>query len=145
MNGISAKELGRHALDAGLLTTSQLDSIWEALGSHEIPLPHFIMYVVGQELLTNFQIMRLNEKAKRDDHFFGPYKIQYLLRAERLARVYRAVHTESQQIVAVKVLRRIHRADSDARDEFCLEAKQLACQVDTPNDHLYMVLDGSRN
>jgi serine/threonine-protein kinase len=54
--------------------------------------------------LTNYQVERLM-KGERSGFFFGRYRVLYLVGTGTFARVYRAVHQDTDQVVALKVLR----------------------------------------
>ena len=54
--------------------------------------------------MTNYQLERLLN-GERYGFFYGPYKVLYLIGTGTFARVFRAVHRETREVRAVKVLR----------------------------------------
>lgn len=104
MPGLTASELADAAFDMGLLTERQLQEIWAYFGSHAVSLDALVQHLIRRGLLTNYQIDLLL-KGKRTGFFYGDYKVLYMVGAGTFARVFRAVHRETGQVVAVKVLR----------------------------------------
>ncbi len=100
----TASEIADLALDLGLMSERQLQEVWAAFGSHTVNLQEFLQHLVRHEYLTNYQVDRL-VKGERTGFFFGDYKVLYLVGTGTFARVYRAVHRDTGQVVAVKVLR----------------------------------------
>jgi serine/threonine protein kinase len=100
----SAESIAQRAFDLGLLSGSQLQEVWGALGSRSAPLEDLVQLLVRRELLTNYQVDKLL-KGDKSGFFFGNYKVLYLVGTGTFARVFRAVNKESGQVVAVKVLR----------------------------------------
>ncbi len=111
----NAEELLQLAVDAELLNDRQFQEVWAAVGSRMAPLEEVKAHLVRGELLTNFQIERLM-KGERSGYYYGPYKVLYYIGAGTFARVFRAVHRQSGEIVALKVLRK----------RFCDNPKQAA-------------------
>jgi len=101
----SASEIADRALDLGLMTERQLQGVWAELGSHNVSCQEFLQVLVRREYLTNYQVDRL-VKGERTGFYFGDYKVLYLVGTGTFARVYRAVHKETGQVGAIKVLRR---------------------------------------
>ena len=100
----SAEKVAQRAFDLGLLDERQLREAWASFGTREVPLNDFLQLLLRREFMTNYQIERLM-KGDRAGFFFGDYKVLYLVGTGTFARVYRAVHHESGQVVALKVLR----------------------------------------
>jgi serine/threonine-protein kinase len=104
MPGMTASELADAAFDLGLLTERQLQEIWAHFGSHAVSLDALVQHLIRRGLLTNYQIDLLL-KGKRTGFFYGNYKVLYMVGAGTFARVFRAVHRDTGQVVALKVLR----------------------------------------
>jgi len=105
MGRLTAEQLAQRAFDLGLVDERQLQSIWSEFGRHEVPHDEFSQLLVRREMLTNYQVERLT-KGERTGFFFGDYKVLYLVGSGSFARVYRAVHRHTGEVVAVKVLRK---------------------------------------
>ncbi|MBN2476801.1 MAG: protein kinase [Pirellulales bacterium] len=131
MGNPSAEELAQRAFDMGLLTERQLQDIWASFGSRNIKLEQFLQLLVRRELLTNYQVERLL-KGERSGFFFGDYKILYLVGSGTFARVYRAVHKDTGQVVAVKVLRKRYSENTTQYGQFVREGR-LGCSLRHPN------------
>lgn len=100
----SAEQVAQRAFDLGLLDEPQLRDVWGSFGSHNVSIEDFLQTLVRREFLTNYQVERLM-KGERSGFFFGDYRVLYLVGSGTFARVYRAVHRRTGQIVALKVLR----------------------------------------
>lgn len=100
----SADQVAQRAFHLGLLTERQLQEVWAALGTRSAPLSDFLQLTVRREYMTNYQVERL-VKGERSGFFYGPYKVLYLVGSGTFARVFRAVHRDTNEVVAVKVLR----------------------------------------
>jgi len=101
----TASEIADRALDLGLITERQLQQVWAEFGSHNVSCQEFLQLLVRREYLTNYQVERL-VKGERTGFYFDDYKVLYLVGTGTFARVYRAVHKDTGQVAAVKVLRR---------------------------------------
>ena len=82
-------------------------------------------------MLTNYQVERLL-KGERTGYFFGHYRVLYLVGAGTFARVYCAVHQETGQVVAVKVLRKRFSENAVQAARFVREG-QVGCSLRHPN------------
>lgn len=100
----TAEMIAQRAFDLGLLSERHLQEVWGSFGSRAVDLDDFLQTLVRRELLTNYQVDRL-VKGERGGFFFGDYKVLYMVGTGTFARVYRAVHKNTGQIVAVKALR----------------------------------------
>ena len=151
MSEVSAEQLGKRAHECGLLSINQVQlALNEAGGPDIATYEDFISVLMQKELLTNWQIERL-AKGEIQGYIFGKWKILYFIGAGTFARVYRAVHTETKDVKAVKVLRIRHSNDEASRDQFIREAnmvKKLRHPNITPiyeaeqyKDRIYMVMD----
>ena len=94
-------------------------------------LDALVQLLVRREFLTNYQVERLL-KGERTGFFFGDYKVLYLVGTGSFARVYRAVHRQSGQVVALKVLRRRFSNDPEQYGQFVREG-ELGCTLRHPN------------
>jgi eukaryotic-like serine/threonine-protein kinase len=119
---ISAEQLGQRLLDAGLLDSRQIESLWAELGTRDVTFDELSSLLLRKELLTNYQMERLI-KGERGGYFYGLYKVLYLVGTGTFARVYRAVHIETGRIVAVKALRKRFRDDKSMTEQFLREGK----------------------
>jgi serine/threonine-protein kinase len=104
MGHAGAEQVAQRAFDLGLLDEWQLQAIWATLGTRSAPLSELLQLLVRREYLTNYQVERL-VKGDRSGFFFGPYKALYLVGTGTFARVFRAVHRQTGETVAVKALR----------------------------------------
>jgi serine/threonine-protein kinase len=100
----SAEQVAQRAFDLGLLDVRQLQELWAALGTRTAPLNEFLQLAVRREFLTNYQVDRL-VKGDRAGFFYGQYKVLFLVGSGTFARVFRAVHRNTGERVALKVLR----------------------------------------
>ena len=148
---VSAEQLGKRAHECGLLTINEVQlAINEAGGPDIATYEDFISILMRKELLTNWQIERL-AKGEIQGYFFGRWKILYFIGAGTFARVYRAVHTETKDVKAVKVLRVRHSDDEQTREAFMREADMVMqlrhpnitpiYEVDEYKKRVYMVMD----
>lgn len=104
-DSITSEGLAQRALDVNVLDHRQLQEVWGELGSHNVPFDDFQQVLLRRGLVTNFQIDRLLS-GYRDGFFYGDYKVLYAVGAGTFARVYRAVHRDTNEVYAVKVLRK---------------------------------------
>ncbi len=130
-SSLSPEQLTQRIVDAGLLDSRQLESLWAELGTREIELADLTSILLRKELLTNFQLDRLF-KGERSGYFYGDYKVLYLVGTGTFARVYRAVNIKTGRIVAVKALRKRFRDDRDMVEQFIREGK-IGMQLRHPN------------
>jgi serine/threonine-protein kinase len=127
----SAEKIADRAFDLGLLDELQLQRLWAELGSRNVSSADFMQMLVRRELMTNYQLERLI-KGERSGYFFGDYKVLYFMGAGTFARVYRAVHRETGQVVAVKVLRRKFSGNRSQFEPFVREG-ELGMTLRHPN------------
>jgi serine/threonine-protein kinase len=127
----TAEKVGQRAFDLGLLNERQLQEVWATLGSRSVRVEDFTQLLVRREFLTNYQVERLM-KGERSGYFFGPYKVQYLVGTGTFARVYRAVHKDQREVVAVKVLRNRFSDNAACAGLFLREGK-VGCNLRHPN------------
>src|SRR5829696_7522724 len=108
MSTMTAEKFAQRCFECGLIDTRQLDSVWGELGTNEVSLDTVKGVMLRKELITNFQADHVI-KGERIGYFYGKYKVLYLIGVGSFARVYRAVHVDTNKVVAVKVLRKRHR------------------------------------
>ena len=107
MADLTAEDFAQRVQEAGLLDFAELEALWSELGTRGLPLDEFISFLLRKEVLTGLQVERL-KKGERYGYFYGKYKLLYLVGKGTFARVYRAAHTETGEVYAVKVLRSQH-------------------------------------
>ncbi len=91
----------------------------------------FAHWLVQQNQLTEYQAALLLH-GYADNFFLGPYKILERIAQGRMAGVYRAVHVDSGQVVALKVLPPSSAKDPTLLGRFLRES-ELARQLVHPN------------
>ncbi len=100
----TAEQIAQRAFDLGLLDDRQLRQVWAELGTRNVKVRELVQLLVRREFMTNYQVERLL-KGEKTGFFYGEYKVLYLVGTGTFARVFRAVHRETDQVVALKVLR----------------------------------------
>ena len=118
----TAEQVAQRAFNLGLLDERQLQGVWASFGSRNVALQDFTQALVRRELLTNYQVERL-VKGDRTGFFFGDYKVLYLVGTGTFARVYRAVHKETDKVVALKVLRNRYSENPTQASQFVQEGR----------------------
>ncbi len=127
----SAEKIAQRAFDLGLLDERQLRDAWAHFASRDVSADDFLQVMVRREYMTNYQV-ELLVKGERSGFFFGEYKVLYLVGAGSFARVYRAVHRRTGQVVAVKVLRSRFSDNPSVFDQFVREGR-VGCSLQHPN------------
>ncbi|MEN6497006.1 MAG: protein kinase [Thermoguttaceae bacterium] len=130
MSEPSAEQVAQRVFDLGLLDEVQFQQV-RAEVTRDMGLDALVQLLVRREFLTNYQVERLL-KGERTGFFFGDYKVLYLVGTGSFARVYRAVHRQSGQVVALKVLRRRFSNDPEQYGQFVREG-ELGCTLRHPN------------
>ena len=100
MPSISPDQLMQRMSDAGLMDARQIESLRAEIGTHELGIDALKGILLRKELLTNYQMDRL-EKGEKGGYFYGDYKVLYLVGTGTFARVYRAVNKLTGRIVCV--------------------------------------------
>lgn len=151
MNEITADKLAQRIYECGLLSIQECDEALSHAGGRGVAtLDAMISTLLQRELLTNWQISRVCENQRRG-YFYGNWRMLYLIGAGTFARVYRADHTKTNDVKAVKVLRNRYSSDIETRDSFMAEAR-LVMKLRHPNivpiheveefrGRIYMVMD----
>ena len=134
-NELSAEQLAQRALDVSIVKESELRAIWGELGTHNVPCEELKQHLVRKGLLTNFQIERL-EQGFRTGFIYGDYKVLYLVGAGTFARVYRATHRETNELFALKVLR---KSKSDIAEEAELFRREGELGMDLKHDNIVAI------
>jgi eukaryotic-like serine/threonine-protein kinase len=127
----TAEELLQLALNLELLTERQFQEIWATVATRTAPLEEVKKCLLRGGYLTNFQIERLL-KGERSGYFHGQYKLLYAVGAGSFARVFRAAHRQTGEIVALKVLRKRYCDKPEQAAQFIREGK-LGITLRHPN------------
>jgi len=131
MGRLTAEHIAERAVDAGLVTPRQLQEAWNALGTRSVGADELLQALVRRELLTKYQVERLL-KGEKTGYFYGDYKVLYLMGAGTFARVFRAAHRDSGQVVAVKALR-AHFSENRAQFSLFLREGEIGRSLRHPN------------
>jgi CheY-like chemotaxis protein len=123
MKPATADDLLQLVADTGLAPRSTLDTVLrEKSAAGELDVAGFGQALVRRELLTSYQLDRLIRGETRG-LFFGQAKILYQIGAGSFARVFRAIHRDTHEILAVKVLRNRHAGEEEKCVAFEREAE----------------------
>ena len=125
----TADDLERRALEVGILDPRQLQIVRSELETRSPDLNTMSQELLRRNLLTQYQLERLL-KGLQSGFFYGKYKVLYCVGAGSFARVFRAVHTETDEVFAVKVLR--NRYLTEYADMFRREG-ELGASLKHPN------------
>ena len=128
---LTAEKLAQRALDVNIVTEAELRSVWGELGTRNVEYEQFKQLLVRHGLITNFQLERLLQNF-RTGFFYGDYKVLYLVGAGTFARVYRATHRKTNELFAVKVLRKSKSEIPGEADLFRREG-ELGMKLKHPN------------
>ena len=128
---LSAEQVAQRAFDLNLVDERQLQEVWGQVGTRQVSGEEFQQLLLRRDLLTNYQT-KLLERGETTGYFYGDYKILYLIGTGTFARVYRACHRTTGEIVAVKVLRRKFSDDKEQADRFYREG-QMGATLKHPN------------
>ncbi len=131
MAHLSAEKIAQRAFNLGLLDERQLQEVWASLGSRSVGTKELVQTLLRREFLTNYQVERLL-KGDRTGFFYGNYKVLYHVGAGTFARVFRAVHRETGNVVAIKVLRNRFCDDAAKAEQFVREGR-VGCALRHPN------------
>ncbi|TWU25847.1 protein kinase domain-containing protein [Bythopirellula polymerisocia] len=127
----TAEKLAQRALDVNIVTQEELRGVWNVLGTQDLDYEQFKQLLVRQGLLTNFQLERL-EQGYRTGFVYGDYKVLYLVGAGTFARVYRAAHRVTNELFALKVLRK-SKSEIPAESDLFRREGELGMQLKHPN------------
>jgi serine/threonine protein kinase len=146
----TSEELARRIIECGLAEPKQLDEVTTDLGARGTSLELFRQELLRREILTNWQLKRIDEGSKTG-FFFGDWQVLYLVGAGTFARVYRAVNRKTGEVRAVKVLRQRYVTDKVTTENFVREGKTVMrlqqeniiriYDVQSDKDRTFMVMD----
>ncbi len=122
MGEITAEQFARRAFNLNLITERELHRVWTHFGTHDVPVGDVSVHFERLGLLTNWQVERLI-KGETAGFFYGDYKVLYFVGNGSFARVYRAAHKDTQQVVALKVLRKRFSDEPGDVERFLREGK----------------------
>ncbi len=128
---LTAEQLAQRALDVNIVTEAELRSVWGEFGTRNVEYEPFKQLMVRRGLITNFQLERLLQNF-RTGFFYGDYKVLYLVGSGTFARVYRATHRVTNELFAVKVLRKGKSEIPGEADLFRREG-ELGMKLKHPN------------
>ena len=148
---LDADKLAQRIHDARLMESREIEALLvQAGGRGQADIELFISLLQRGEHLTNWQVTRLVE-GQRKGYFYNNWRILYLIGVGTFARVYRAVHTKTGDIKAVKVLRSRHSSNEEMREHFLREGRMVMKlrhpnivpihEVDEDQGRIYMVMD----
>ena len=120
MAELSAEQIAQRAFDLDLLDHRAFQSI--SGDAQHLDAAAFQQVLLRRELLTAYQMERLL-RGDRGGFFFGKYKVLYQVGSGTFARVHRAVNRETEQVMAVKVLRNRFSSDAAKIEQFYKEAE----------------------
>ncbi len=122
MSDLNPAVLTKKLVQLNLIEQYQVDQAWSEVQAVNGDCEDLFRLLVRKQLLTNLQVDRL-KKGETAGFFYGQYKVLYLIGMGSFARVYRAVHRQTSQVAAVKVLRSRHRGGAESVEQFMREAK----------------------
>jgi serine/threonine protein kinase len=131
VSDLTAEQLAQRALDVNIVTEDEMRGVWAEAGTNNVDYDQFKQVLVRRGLLTNFQLERL-EQGYRTGFVYGDYKVLYLVGAGTFARVYRAAHRETNELFALKVLRKSKSEEPAEADLFRREG-ELGMELKHPN------------
>jgi serine/threonine protein kinase len=124
-----------HLQRGRVLTAAQWDSLQTATAESEttesLTSEDLADRLIARGWLTRFQSQRLLEGRARELQV-GPYVLTDLIGVGGIGSVYAAVHAETREAVAVKVLSRDYKQDAGMRARFRIEAR-AGGRVEHPN------------
>lgn len=127
---LTPEQLVQRATALNLLDRRQLESLWSDLGT-DVSMSEIQRALLGRGMLTNYQFDRL-ARGEKAGFFYGDYKVLYLVGTGSFARVYRAVHRETEQVVALKVLRSRYSENPVQTEQFLREGS-MGAELRHPN------------
>ncbi|HTQ39466.1 MAG TPA: serine/threonine-protein kinase [Pirellulales bacterium] len=127
----TAEQIAQAAFDRDLIDEQQFRQVLAESGSLDCDPEQAKQAMVRRGLLTNYQLEKLL-RGDRTGFFYGKYKSLYLIGRGTFARVFRAVHRDTGEVRAVKVLRNTHFVDPEKREQFLREG-EMGCTLRHPN------------
>ena len=131
MSAYSFDGMIQRILTVGIMSHQQINELQVDIRMKHPTAEHLLEAALRRGWITNYQIERLDSGEDRG-FFFGPYKALYITGAGTFARVFRCVHRESDNVVAVKVLRARFSENEAFINHFMHEAK-LVAELKHPN------------
>ena len=128
---LTAENLAQRALDVNVLSEADLQSAWSELGTRNVSCEQFSQLLVRRDLLTNYQLDRLHQ-GFRSGFFYDDYKVLYMVGAGTFARVYRATHKNTGELLAIKVLRK-RMSEKPKEAELFRREGELGMDLKHPN------------
>ena len=128
---LTAEKLAQRALDVNVISEADLRSVWSELGTRNVQCEQLAQVLLRRGLLTNYQLERLNQ-GFRHGFFYGDYKVLYLVGAGTFARVYRATLKDTNELFAIKVLRK-RMSEKPKEAELFRREGELGMSLDHPN------------
>ena len=128
---LTAEKLAQRALDVNVISEAQLRDAWGELGTRNVDSEQFAQLLLRRGLLTNYQLERLSQ-GFRHGFFYGDYKVLYLVGAGTFARVYRVTHKNTDELFAIKVLRKRY-SDKPKDAELFRREGELGMDLKHPN------------
>ena len=126
----TAESIAQQVVELRLVDPQQVQDVWSEVGRSATP-DELLQALVRRNLLTNWQVERVKKDYSVGFHY-GDYTLLYMAGSGTFARVYRAIHKTTGEIVAVKVLRTRH-ADSDDVIEHFVREGQVGKKLRHPN------------
>lgn len=115
----------------GLAEQREIDLARAELGSGDITVDELVRSMLRNGLLTTLQLDKIM-RGESTGFFFGEYKLLYLIGAGTFARVYRVSKGSSQEVFALKVLRKRFRDEVAQLDQFLREGR-MGLRLRHPN------------
>ena len=131
MSAYSFDGMVQRILTVGVMSQQQVNDLFAEVRIKNPTADHLLEAALRQGWITNYQIERLKSGEDRG-FFFGPYKALYITGAGTFARVFRCVHRETDEVVAIKVLRARFSENEAFINHFMHEAK-LVAELKHPN------------
>ena len=131
MSAYSFDGMVQRVLTVGVMSQQQIYDLQAEIRIKNPTADHLLDAALRHGWITNYQVERLNSGEDRGFHF-GPYKALYITGAGTFARVFRCVHMETDEVVAVKVLRARFSDNLPFINHFMHEAKVVA-ELKHPN------------
>ena len=128
---LTAEQLAQRALDVNIVTEADLRTVWSELGTRNVEGEQLAQILLRRGLITNYQLDRLGQ-GFRHGFFYGDYKVLYLVGAGTFARVYRATHRDTNELFAIKVLRKRMSQEPEQAELFRREG-ELGMNLKHPN------------
>ncbi len=117
-----AAAVANAAMRLGLVTSDQVNEVWEELGVRTGPAADFLRCMERKQYLTPFQTNKLL-KGEKDGYILGGYRILYKIASGSFGRVYRASEPGTGRQVAIKILRKKWSLDKHKIELFMREGR----------------------